>query len=136
MLVESPGYFCAQFGGGHKPKAEIARMTPEQHVEEYCREYARHSYSDSEYLDLLGQYIDRDGLKALPGLVKIVDDYDPTRSKFNSKENDARCFAAEGLLSQIDGCAVRLRGNYEGGRAVAAAPLLAEVATADGGAAL
>jgi len=46
-------------------KGEIARMTPEQRAEEYCREYGRHGYSDSEYLDLLGHYIDRNGLKAL-----------------------------------------------------------------------
>jgi hypothetical protein len=45
--------FCAQFSMRHKSEAEIARMTPEQRVEEYCLEYLRHAIVDSDYGDLL-----------------------------------------------------------------------------------
>jgi hypothetical protein len=42
-----------QFGSAHKSEAEIARMAPEQRVEEYCKEYVRHSYWHRAYGVLL-----------------------------------------------------------------------------------
>jgi len=112
--------FCAQFGNGHKSEKQIAMMTPEQHVDEACREYARHGLSDSGYQDLLESYISRDGLKAVPRLTAIIDDYDPAGSAGDSKEGKARSEASEGFLGYIDGNVVRLRASDEGRRAIEA----------------
>lgn len=101
-------------------------MTPEQHVNEACREYARHGLSDSGYQDLLESYISRDGLKAVPHLAAIVDDYDPSRTAGDSKERNARSEAAEGFLGYIDGNVVRLRGSDEGRKAIKAMRALLE----------
>jgi hypothetical protein len=95
-------------------------MTPEQRVEEYCSEYARHGFWDSDYTDLLDKYIDRDGLKAVPGMIKIIDEFDPTRREGRSKEKDARCYAAWGLLGGVDDSVVRLRALGEGRKGIEA----------------
>ena len=112
LLADSPGYFCAQFGSGHKSEAQIARMTPEQRVEEYCRESLRHRHDlDDNYWDLLHTYVSRDGIKAVPQLVKIIDEYNPTQPNSRSRERYDRCDAAWGLLDHLDKNVVRLRGS-------------------------
>ena len=92
---------CAQFGSGHHSEAEIAHMTPEQRVDEYCREYVRNDVSHMEYGKLLADYIMRDGLKAVPALVKAINEFDPMRSR-SGGDKDRACEAAEVMLSDID----------------------------------
>jgi hypothetical protein len=104
----------------HKSEAEISRMTPAQRVHEYCDEYHRHSLWDSDYIDLLSQYIRRDGVKSLPAIVQIISEFDPTNSKGKSNKKKDRASAAQTLLSEIDGRLIRLRAFPEGRAAIEA----------------
>ena len=113
---------------GHKSQAEIEKMTPEQRVEEYRKEFLRHSYSD-DYEGLVGSQIERDGLKAVSYLVKIIDNYDPTQTAHN-REKATGCYGAEGLLMQIDENTVRLRGSEAGRKGIDSMRRLAERMTA------
>jgi hypothetical protein len=125
LLTNGIVAFCVE-GSVHKSKAEISRITPEERVEEACREYARHGFADSDYQDLLDSFILRDGLKAVTAIVKVTDEYDPTRPKGASKARDARCFAAERLLGQLDENVVRLRASQEGAKGIEAMRRLVE----------
>jgi hypothetical protein len=91
-------------------------MSPEQRVEEFCKEYVRHGVLDKDYLDLLAEGIIRDGLKAIPAIVKILDDFDPTDSERKGNDNYDASSAAVILLGDIDLTSFRLRGS-KGGRA-------------------
>lgn len=102
----------------HKTEEGIARMTPEQRVNEYCDEYYHHSFLHDEYIDMISKYILQDGIKAAPALAKIINEYDPTKPKGKSREKNARAYAAEGMLSQLDTRVVRLRGSEEGRAAI------------------
>src|SRR5262245_8842817 len=104
----------------HKSEAQIRQMTPDQRVEEYCDEYYHHEFWDSDYIDILNKYILQDEIKALAAITQIIDEFDPTDPKANSRERDARAFGAEDLLSQVDARAVRVRGISEGKTAIAA----------------
>jgi hypothetical protein len=37
----------------HKSESDVAHMTPEQQVDEYCNEYVRHGLGHSDYSDLI-----------------------------------------------------------------------------------
>src|SRR6267378_1694923 len=67
---------CAQYR--HESEAEIAATTPAQRVDEYADEQAYHKYDylDQQY-ELILKYILRDGLKALPRMIEITNEYDP-----------------------------------------------------------
>jgi hypothetical protein len=103
----------------HKPEAEIARMTPAQRVGEYAGEQAHHKY---DFLDqqqrLIGNYIRRDGLKALPRMIEIMDEYDPTRASGKRRSKGERFDAMWMLLGDLDNHVVRLRGSEVGRRAM------------------
>jgi hypothetical protein len=88
IAAQGVGVLCAQFGSGHKSEAEIARMTPEQRVEEYCSEYVRHNYWHRAYDYLLADRIMADGLKAFPTLTRMINEFDPTQRKGRSRERD------------------------------------------------
>jgi hypothetical protein len=115
-LVCSPGPLFAQLAS-HKSAAEVMRMPAQQRVEEYRKELLLHGYGD-DYEVLLSEFLRRDGLKAVPYLVKIIAEYDPTQSRGRSRERDVACYGAEGVLSQIDENTVRLRGTEEGKKAI------------------
>jgi hypothetical protein len=125
FIGQSAAGVCVQFSG-HKSEDEIARMTPLQRVEEFCREYVRHGYRDSDYGDLLDSYISRDGVKALPPIIKIIEEYDPTRPGGSGKQKSERCDAVIGLLPKMDANVVRLRALPEGIQAMDAMGRLAE----------
>lgn len=112
LISVDPGY-CAQ-KQDHKSESEIARMTPEQRVEEYCREHIRHGLWDRDYLDLLDNYIMRDGLKAVPALVKAINEFDPTSSRGGGKDKDEASRAAGISLGSLDTGFFRLRAFEEG----------------------
>lgn len=101
----------------HKPEAEIARMTPAQRVDEYAEEQANHKY---DFLDnhghLIGKYIWHDGLKALPRMIEIMDEYDPTRASGKRGHKGERFDAMWMLLGDLDNHVVRLRRSEEGRR--------------------
>ncbi len=103
----------------HKSEAEIARMTPAQRVDEYAEEQAYHKY---DFLDeqgkLIEKYIWRDGLAALPRMIEIMDEYDPTRISGKRGHKGERFDAMWMLLSDLDNHVVRLRGSEKGRRAM------------------
>lgn len=111
------GCVCGQVNR-HKSESQIRLMTPDERVGEYCDEYYHHAFEDSDYIEILNKYILQDEIKALPAITQIIDEFDPTNPKANSQGRDARSFAAEDLLSQVDGHVIRLRGIPEGRTAI------------------
>jgi hypothetical protein len=69
---------------------------------------------------MVRNYILEDGAKSLPAITQIINEFDPTNSKGKSRQKDARAFASEGLLSQVDGRVIRLRAIPEGKTAIEA----------------
>ena len=103
----------------HKSETEIAQMTPAQRVDEYAEERFHHEYDTlDDYFILVDKYIRRDGLKAVPRLVEIINEYDPMRSSSKRRRNDRQFDSAWMLLSSLDRHAVRLRASEEGKRAI------------------
>jgi hypothetical protein len=95
-------------------------MTPEQRVEEHCREYVRHGLVDSDYRDSIKSYLHRDGLSAVPYLANIIKQYNPARAEARGKERGERAYACTTLLPEIDANVVRLRASDEGRKAIEA----------------
>jgi hypothetical protein len=103
----------------HKSEAEIARMLPAQRVDEYAEEWAHHRYDVlDDYSGLVNKYIRRDGLKALPRINEIINEYDPTRSAGRRGRKGERYDAAWMLLDDFDTHVVRVRASEEGRRAL------------------
>jgi len=103
----------------HKSEAEIAQMTPAQRVDEYADEQAYHKYDVlDEHSELIEKYIRVDGLKALPRLIEIIDEYDPRRSSGKSGRKAERFDGMWILLSNLDNFVVRVRASEDGRRAM------------------
>lgn len=119
------GALCGQSGSVHKSDVEMARMTPEQRVEEYCREYARHGLWHRDYTKSLGDSIMRDGLRAVPPLVKIIGEFDPTSPGSDDKNKYEASSAAAILLGSLDAY-FRLRAFEQGRAAINAVRHLGE----------
>lgn len=104
----------------HKSEAEIARMTPARRVDEWVGEQVHHRYDlDDEHEDLIKKYLLRDGLAALPRMIEIMDEYDPTRFREGEGRRGERFDACWLMLGYMDGQAVRLRASEGGRRAMA-----------------
>jgi hypothetical protein len=105
----------------HKSEAEIVGMTPAQRVDEWVNEQVHHRYDVLDrHRDLLRRYITADGLKALPRMIEIMDEYDPTRFREGKGRRGERFDACWLMFIYIDRGAVRLRGSEEGRRAMLA----------------
>lgn len=105
----------------HKSEAELARMTPAARVDEWVGEKVHHRYDlDDGHADVIRKYVVRDGLAALPRLIEIMEEYDPTRYPEGVGRRGERFDACWQMLGHIDRQAVRLRGSGEGRRAMAA----------------
>jgi hypothetical protein len=105
----------------HKSEAEIARMTPARRVEEWVNEQVHHRYDlDDDHEDLIKKYVLRDGLAALPRMIEIMGEYDPTRFPEGEGRRGERFDACWLMLGYIDRRAVRLRASESGRRALAA----------------
>lgn len=103
----------------HKSEAEIARMTPARRVEEWVNEQVHHRYDlDDEHEDTIKKYLLRDGLAALPRMIEIMDEYDPTRFREGKGRRGERFDACWLMLGYIDERALRLRASEEGRRAM------------------
>jgi len=103
----------------HKAEAEIARMTPAQRVDEWIGEQVHHRYDlEDEHEDTIKKYVLRDGLDALPRIVEVINEYDPTRFPEGQGRRGERFDACWLMLSYIDRQAVRLRASAEGHRAI------------------
>jgi hypothetical protein len=108
---------CAQYR--HRSEAEIAAMTPAQRVDEYANEQEYHKYnaSDAQH-GLISKYLRRDGLKALPRIIEILDGYNPGGVTGQSETNGERFDAMWMLLGEIDDHVVRLRVSSKGRQAM------------------
>lgn len=104
----------------HKSEAEIAQMTPAQRVDEWVNEYVYHRFDLHEQKDLLRKYVILDGLKAMPRIIEIVNEYDPTRFREGKGRRGERFDACWQMLGYIDHDTVRLRGSEEGKQAISA----------------
>ena len=102
----------------HKTEIEIAQMTPAQRVDEWVNEQVYHRFDLSDrHRDLLRKYVQRDGVKALPRLIEVMDEYDPTKFREGKGRRGERFDACWLMLDYIDKFVVRLRGSEEGRRA-------------------
>jgi hypothetical protein len=118
MIGEGVPAFSTGFSK-HKSEAEIARMTPQELVEEYCREYIRHRYDVLDaYYQVLQAYIGRDPVKAMHPLALIIDQYDPSTAPGGSKSIGNSADAARELLFHLDQNVIRLRASEEGRQAL------------------
>jgi hypothetical protein len=119
LLLPAFASCAAATGAAHKSEAELARMTPAQRVDEWVSEQVRHRYDLSDsYYAVIKKYVLRDGTAALPRLVEIMDEYDPTRFPEGKGRRGERFDACWLMLGFIDRHAVRLRASEEGRRAM------------------
>lgn len=102
----------------HKSEAEIAQMTPAQRVDEWVNEYVYHRFALHEQQDMLRKVVILDGLKAMPRIIEIVNEYDPTRYREGKGRRGERFDACWQMLGYIDHDVVRLRGSEEGKQAL------------------
>ena len=104
----------------HKTEAEIAALTPSKRVDEWVNEYVYHlKYWETDKQDeLIRKYILFDGMKAVPRLIEIIDEYDPTQFREGKGKLDDRYGASYYLLHFIDNSSVRLRSAEEGKKAI------------------
>jgi len=120
ILMAQPA-LCAQFGSGHKSGEQIARMTPDQRVEEYCREHARHLFLyHVEYVDLLTKHLRQDGLKVIPQVIREIKAYDPTRHESAGQQKFRRYEGANFILDVLDVKVFRVRAFEVGRQAIEA----------------
>lgn len=101
----------------HKSEAELISLTPAERVDEWVNEQVEHEFDlDDRQSDLIRKYVLQDGVKALPRLTEIMDEYDPTHGKH--KREGERFDACVELIGFLEFQAVRLRGSEEGRRAM------------------
>jgi hypothetical protein len=111
-------FSCATGQFKHKSEAQIAAMTPAQRVDEFAYEQAYHKYNilDAQRF-VIEKYVLRDGLKAVPRMIEIMNEYDPTRSGETGHRGE-RFDAMWILLDDLDSRVVRLRASPEGRQAI------------------
>lgn len=117
LICLAPSAADAQLFYRHKSEAKIAQMTPAERVDEWVKEHEHHKY---EVLDeqrmLTGKHVLTDGSKDLSSIIKIIDEYVPTKRQRGRKGE--RFQTAYLLLISIDNTEVRLRASEEGRRAI------------------
>ncbi len=103
----------------HKTEAELAQMTSAQLADDYVNEKIYHDFNldDDQYWVIIQQFR-KDGAKALPRIIKIINEYDPTKSTGRNGKKGERFDAAVDLLEDLDENVVRLRGTTDGRRAI------------------
>ena len=103
----------------HKSDAELAAMTPSQRVDEFAAEQAFHKYDVlDEQFEAIHKFIIRDGTKALPRIIQIIDEYDPSTELGRANQKGERFDAMWMLLNDLDTSVVRLRALLEGRQAM------------------
>ncbi|MEJ7848177.1 MAG: hypothetical protein WKF92_08835 [Pyrinomonadaceae bacterium] len=92
----------------HKSEAEIARMTPEQRIEEQISEGEHLSDLSDKQSYLIQKYRRIDGLKGSMHLIQLIETYNPKRLR------DSRYSTAVMMASDIDERVIRLRASTKG----------------------
>lgn len=103
----------------HKSEAKLTAMTPEQHVDEWIKEYFHRFDLLDEQRGLIEKHIELDGLKALPRIIEYMDKCDSVCFRKGNLTH-LKFVATWMLLSTIDNHVVRLRASEEGKKAIAA----------------
>ena len=105
----------AQSAFQHKSAEEIAAMTPEQRVIEYCTDYVNHGpHLPNDYNKVLNKALFNDGVKVFPYLIKIFDEFKPDKMRYGADKRYRYFEAATFLLADIDSFTFRAR-SVEGG---------------------
>ena len=104
----------------HKTEAEIAALTPAQRVDEWVNEVVRHEkYWETDKQDeLIKKYLLLDGMKTVPRLTEIIEEYDPTQFPEGKGRRGKRFDAGVEMLYFIDNFSIRLRSAEEGRKAI------------------
>jgi hypothetical protein len=103
----------------HKSEADLVAMTPAQRVDEWVNEQVYHRYDVlDEQRSLIRGYVTLDGIKAMPRLIEIIDEYDPTRFREGKGRRGERFDACVEMLGYIDNFGVRLRSAEDGKKAI------------------
>lgn len=103
----------------HKSEAEIARMTPEQRIDEQILEDDNHllDHNDKQS-QLITKYRRLDGLKGSNHLILLMESY-------KSRARRSSYYEALMMASEVDERVARLRASEEGRRTIAAMERLA-----------
>lgn len=117
LVICAPQAGCAQVHAHHSEK-EVSQMTSEQRLREYCREFSGHGLLHRDYLSVLDDSLMRDGVKTLPVIVKIIDEFDPTSFRNAGRDREDSAYAAELVLSSLDAAYFRVRSLEEGRLAI------------------
>jgi hypothetical protein len=105
----------------HKSEVEIAAMTPAQRVDEWINEQVYHRFDVLDKQgDLIRKYVTLDGMKAMPRIIEIIDEYDPTRFREGKGRRGERFDACRLMLGYIDDYGIRLRSAEEGRMSISA----------------
>lgn len=104
---------CVEENYKHKTEAEIAAMTPAQRINEEVKEQFYHmpAGAGDPYPSLLPEYIRKDGVKAMPVLTEMANQYNPNTT---SRCERMRFFVAFLIANDIDEAVIRLRATKEG----------------------
>ncbi|PYS98907.1 MAG: hypothetical protein DMF63_12570 [Acidobacteria bacterium] len=97
----------AQKNYKHKTDAELARMTPEERIDEQVKELDHLTDSTDKQHALFRKYRIIDGVKGARRLVELIDTYEPKRLRNPASE-------AIMIAGDIDENSARLRGSPEG----------------------
>ena len=109
----------AQSAYRHKSEAEIAKMTPEQRVEEACKEHTHHlTRIPDDQMTMIGRFLDQDGMKVLVPATKIIKELDPTIPRQSSEEKYRKFEAAAWIILGVDSSHRRIRTTDEGRQAI------------------
>jgi hypothetical protein len=105
----------------HKSESDIAALAPAQRVDEFANEQAYHKYDllDQQH-ELISKHILRDGLKALPRMIEIMNEYDPATTNGKTGHKGERFDAMWMLLDDLDNHVARLRASPQGAQAIEA----------------
>jgi hypothetical protein len=104
----------------HKSEGEIARLTPAQLVDQWVNEQVHHRYDLSDDQgEVIKKYVLHAGLKSLPRMIEIMDEYDPAHLRKDKGRRGERFDACWLMLGYLDSLALRLRASQEGRTAMA-----------------
>ena len=111
----------------HKSEAELARLTPEQRVDEFCNEYIHHRFFHDEYESLLRKYLQQDRGKSLLRIAQVITEYNPKDTSTKGEENALRYDAVVArMITLLDSNVFRLRAYEEGRTVIQAMKIKAE----------
>lgn len=97
----------AQKNYRHKSESEIARMTPDERIDEEIKERDHLTDSADNQHQLIRKYRVLDGVKGSRRIIELMDSYEPRRLR-------DRSFDAVILATDIDENSIRLRASAEG----------------------